>query len=153
VEGGEAVAEGALFAATQGGMLEDVWHPRGVGRVGLEADGEDIVGVVPGNVNVFGARLVVLQLEGRQLQLGHLLYAAEGEAMELLAHSGEGRGVGDGGIGTTEDGRRGRPREAEGRLAVLQRPAGGAQHGQDTHGGDGMEWGGMGRNGEGVVRW
>jgi hypothetical protein len=42
-------------------------------------------GFVAGNVQVLGARLVVLQVQGRQLQLRHLLDALEGEAMQLLA--------------------------------------------------------------------
>lgn len=70
-------------------MLEDVRHTSRIGRVRLEADGEDIVGVVAGDMQVLGAGLVVLQVEGCQLQLRHLLDPLEGEAMELLAGLGK----------------------------------------------------------------
>lgn len=66
-------------------MLQDVWHTSRIWRIGLEANGEDIVGVVAGDVQIIGAGLVVLQKQSRQLELGHLLDALQGEAMELLA--------------------------------------------------------------------
>ena len=75
-------------------MLQDVWDARVVWGVGLEADREDIVGVVARNVQVFGTRLVVPQVQCRQLELGNVLGAEEGEAMQLLAGLGELREIG-----------------------------------------------------------
>lgn len=108
-------------------MLEDVRHSRVVRRVGLEANGEAVVRIVARNVQVLGAGLVVLQVQGRQFQLRHLLDALEGEAMQLLAGLGEVGDIGHGGI-TSSGGRRrsqqARPRRA--RISKLQ--PGGAQH-------------------------
>lgn len=75
-------------------MLQDVWDARVVWGVGLEPDREDIVGVVARNVQVFGTRLVVPQVQCRQLELGNVLGAEEGEAMQLLAGLGELREIG-----------------------------------------------------------
>lgn len=41
-------------------MFEDVGHACRIGRVGLESDGEDIVLVLPGNVQIFGTGPIVL---------------------------------------------------------------------------------------------
>ena len=70
-------------------MFQDVWHSSGIWRVSLEADGEDIVRILSGNVQVLGARLVVLEVQCSQLKLGHLLDALEGEAVQLLADARE----------------------------------------------------------------
>lgn len=83
-----------LLTATERGVLQDVWDARVVWGVGLEADREDIVAVVAGDVQVFGARLVVPQVQCRQLELGNMLGAQESEAMELLARLGKLREVG-----------------------------------------------------------
>jgi len=48
------------FAAAEGGVLEDMRDSRVIRGVGLEADREDIVAVVAGDVQVLGARFVVL---------------------------------------------------------------------------------------------
>ena len=77
-----------LLAAAQRGVLKDMGHAGVVWRVGLEADGEDIVAVVAGDVQVLGAGLVVLQMQRRQLELRHMLGAQQGEAAELLAGLG-----------------------------------------------------------------
>jgi hypothetical protein len=66
-------------------VLQNVGHSGCIWRIRLEADGEDIVCVVAGDVQIFGASLVVLKVERRQLQLRYLLDALESEAMELLA--------------------------------------------------------------------
>jgi len=70
-------------------MFQDVWHSSGVWRVSLEANGEDIVRILAGNVQVLGARLVVLEVQCSQLKLGNLLDALEGEAVQLLADARE----------------------------------------------------------------
>lgn len=69
-------------------MLQDMWHTGVIWRVGLEADGEDIVAVISGNVKMFGTSLIVLQVQGRQLELRHVLRAKQREAMKLFACSG-----------------------------------------------------------------
>lgn len=71
-----------------------MWDARVVWGVGLEADREDIVAVVASDVQVFGARLVVPQVQCRQLELGNVLGAQQSEAMELLAGLGILREVG-----------------------------------------------------------
>lgn len=53
-------------------MFKDVRNTSGVGRICLEADAEDIVGVVSCYVQIVGARLVVLEVQRRQLQLGDM---------------------------------------------------------------------------------
>jgi len=66
-------------------MFENMWHTRGVGWVGLEADAEDVVRVVTCYMEIVGSCLVVLEMQGRQLELGYMLRALEGEAMETGA--------------------------------------------------------------------
>lgn len=77
-------------------MLEDVGDARVVWGIGLEADGEDIVAVVARNVQVFGARLVVPQVQCRQLELWDVLRPEESEAVKLLAGLGVLREIGHG---------------------------------------------------------
>lgn len=66
-------------------MLQNVRDAGVVGRIGLEADGEDIVAVVPRNVQVLGSGPVMLQVQGRQLELGNMLRAQESKAMQLFS--------------------------------------------------------------------
>jgi len=73
-------------------MLEDVWDTGGVWRVGFETDAEDIVRIISRDVQIVGARLVMLEVQRRQLQLGHVLGALKGEAMQTssgLRQAGE----------------------------------------------------------------
>lgn len=63
-------------------------NPRVVWGIRLEADGEDIVLVVPGNVEVLCARLIMMQMKRRQLKLWHVLGALQRETMEPLARLG-----------------------------------------------------------------
>jgi hypothetical protein len=79
-------------------MLEDMRHSSVVWGVRLEADGEDIVRIVSRNMEVLCPRLIMLEFECCQLQLGDLLYALESEAVELLADIGETRQIRDGSI-------------------------------------------------------
>lgn len=78
----------SLLAATQSGVLQDVRHAGVIRGVGLEADGKDIVAVITGNVKMLGTSLVVLQVHSRQLELGHMLGAQQGEAVKLPACPG-----------------------------------------------------------------
>lgn len=63
--------------------------------VRLEADRKDIIAIIARDVQVVGASLVVLEVQSRQLQLGNMLGAHQGEAMELLADLGEQAKVSD----------------------------------------------------------
>lgn len=47
-------------------MFEDMRHSSGVGRICLESDAEDIVGIISCNVQVLGTRFIVGELEGGQ---------------------------------------------------------------------------------------
>jgi hypothetical protein len=78
-----------------------MWHSGGVWWVGLEADGKDIVRILAGNMQVFGASLVVLEMQCGQLQLWDLLDALESKAMELLADIRKVGDIGNGGISTS----------------------------------------------------
>jgi hypothetical protein len=82
-------------------MLEDVRHASVIRGVSLETNGEDVVRIFSRNVEVLGSRLVMLELERCQLQLGDLLHALEREAMELLPNAREARQIRDGGIPAT----------------------------------------------------
>lgn len=73
-------------------MFEDVWHSGGIGRVSLEANREDIVRIISGNVQVISTSLVMLKMECRQLELWDLFDALERESMDLFSHFGK---VGD----------------------------------------------------------
>ena len=78
----------SLLAAAQRGVLQDMGHTGVVWWVCLEADGEDIVAIVAGDVQVLGAGLVMLQMQRRQLELGDMLGPQQGEAVELVAGLG-----------------------------------------------------------------
>jgi thiazole synthase ThiGH ThiG subunit len=82
-------------------MLEDVRHASVIRGVSLETNGEDVVRVFSRNVEILGSRLVMLELERCQLQLGDLLHALESKAMKLLPNTRETRQICDGGIPTT----------------------------------------------------
>lgn len=81
----------SLLTSAKRCMFEDVRHASVVGRIGLESDGEDIVRIVSRDVEVVCARLVMLELQCRQLQLGDLLDTLESKAMEPVSHFGEAR--------------------------------------------------------------
>lgn len=62
-------------------MLQYMWHSGSIWWICLEPNGEDIVRIFSGDMQVFGASLVVLQMESCQLELWHLLHALQSEAM------------------------------------------------------------------------
>jgi hypothetical protein len=74
-------------------MLQNVRHSSVVWGIGLEADGEDIVGVVACNVKILCAGLVVLEVQSSQLELWDVLDALEGKAMKLLPNFGHAGGA------------------------------------------------------------
>ncbi len=69
----EGIPNRILLAAAEGRVLEDVGDAGVVGRIRFEADGEDIVAVLSGEVEVVGARLLVFQMKGGELELGNML--------------------------------------------------------------------------------
>ena len=66
-------------------MLKYVGNTSVIWGVGLEANGEDIVLVVPGNVQIFRSSLLMLELEGCELQFRYVLLALEHEPMQVLS--------------------------------------------------------------------
>jgi hypothetical protein len=73
-------------------------HSRGVRGVCLERDGEDVVGVVGLlQMDVLGARLLMLQAIARHVEDWEALHLLQTEAMELvtgLLQAGDGGNVG-----------------------------------------------------------
>lgn len=70
-------------------MFKDMRHTRGIWRVCLEADAEDIVLVVSCDVQVVGTGLVVLEEQRRQLELRHMLCLLKSESMDAITRLGE----------------------------------------------------------------
>ena len=68
-----AVRVRILLTATQSGVLQDMRDTGVVWGVRLEADREDIVAVVTGNVQMLCSGLVVLQVQSSQFQLWDML--------------------------------------------------------------------------------
>lgn len=79
-------------------MLQDMWYTSGVWRVRLEPDAEHIILVVSCHVQIVGARLVVLKVQRRELELGHMFGLLEGKSMDAVSRLRQGREVGHGGI-------------------------------------------------------
>lgn len=80
--------DSSLLTATECGVLQDVWHASVIWRVGLEADRENIVTIVPGNVKMFSACLIVLQVQCSQLEFWYMLSPKQCEAVKLLTSLG-----------------------------------------------------------------
>jgi hypothetical protein len=109
-------------------VLEDVWHAGGIWWVGLEANGEHVVRILAGDVQVLGASLVMLQVQCRKLELWHLLDALERKTVKLLARLREVVDIGDCGISALRDGRQAVGGRYRGMSRVSKLPTGGAQH-------------------------
>lgn len=60
-------------------------HPSIIRRICLEADGEDVVRVISGHVQILRSCFIMLEMEGCKLELWHVLGALESEAMKLFA--------------------------------------------------------------------
>lgn len=69
-------------------MLEDMWDSRGIWWIGLEANREDIVRVISGNVQILCARLIVVKLQSRQLKLWKVLGPLQRKSVKLFAWLG-----------------------------------------------------------------
>lgn len=78
----------ALFRPTESRVLKNMRHPSVIVGIRLEPRGKHVIPVFPRNVDVLGARLVVGEMNRRQLQFGHGLCALDGEAVELVAGEG-----------------------------------------------------------------
>lgn len=63
-------------------------YTRVIWRIGLEADGEDVIAIISGNVKMLGTCLVVLQVQGCQLKLRNMLAPEKSEAVKLLTSLG-----------------------------------------------------------------
>ena len=70
-------------------MFEDVWYACRIWRVRLESDAEDIVLVFACYMEIVGARLVMLEEQGRELKLRHVLALFQSEAMNAIARLGQ----------------------------------------------------------------
>ena len=66
-------------------MLKYVGNTSVIWGVSLECDGEDIVLVVSGNVQMFRSSLLMLELEGCKLQFRYVLLSLKHESMETLS--------------------------------------------------------------------
>jgi hypothetical protein len=62
-----------LLAATKRRVFKNMRDARVVGWVGLEPNGKDIVAVIAGNMEMFGARFLVLKVQSCQFQLWNML--------------------------------------------------------------------------------
>lgn len=77
-------------------MFKNMRYPSVIVGVRLEPRGKHVIPVLPGNMDVFGARLVVREVDCSQLQFGHGFCTLDGEAVELVAGKrqlGESRGI------------------------------------------------------------
>ena len=93
-------------------MLQNVWHAGIIWRVGFESNGEYIVRIVTGDVEIFGASLVVLELQCCELKLRDLLDSLQCKAMDLLPNLRIIGQLGDGSVSATRRG--GHPQRSEG---------------------------------------
>lgn len=77
-------------------MLENMRYPGVIVGIRLEPRGKHVIRILPGNMDVLGARLVVGEVDCGQLELGHGFRTLDGEAVELVAGKrqlGESRGI------------------------------------------------------------
>lgn len=79
-------------------MLKYMRHACGVRRIRLEADTEYIVLIVPRYMQVVRSRLVMLEVQRRQLKLWYMLHSLQCKAMQLASRLRELLEVGYGGI-------------------------------------------------------
>lgn len=66
-------------------MLQDMWYTSMIRRICLESDSKDIVLIVPSDVYVLCSRLVMLQAQRRELELGNMFDLLESKAMYLVS--------------------------------------------------------------------
>lgn len=85
----------SLLATTERGVLQDVRDACVIRGIGLETDGEDVVAIISGNVEMFSAGFVMLQVQSRQLQFRDMLRSQQREAVKLLTRLRELRELSD----------------------------------------------------------
>lgn len=73
-----------LLTSAQCGVFEDVRDASIVRGIGLETDGEDIIGIIAANVQVLGTSFIVLQVQRGQLELRNGFGALQRESMKAL---------------------------------------------------------------------
>ena len=79
----------SLLRAAEGSVLQNMGDASVVVGIRLEANGKYIVLVVPCDVDVIGARLVMLKLNGGKLKFRDTLGALDGEAVKFVAGLGK----------------------------------------------------------------
>ena len=72
------------MASAERGMLKYVGDTCVIWGVSLEANREDIVLVVSGNVQIFRSSSLMLEFKGSKLQFRDMLLALEHEPMQIL---------------------------------------------------------------------
>ena len=77
-----------LLTPTKGGVFQDMWHTSIIRRVGFKPDGEDIILVIPRDMEIFCSSLVMLQVESCKLQLWDMLRAFQCKPMNIFAWRG-----------------------------------------------------------------
>lgn len=64
-------------------MFQYVRDARFIWRVGFESDRENIVLVISGQVQVLSTSLIMLKIQGRELQPWNMLHTLVGKPMEI----------------------------------------------------------------------
>lgn len=77
-----------LLTPTKGGVLQDMGHTSVIWRVCFKPDGEDIVLVIPSNMEILCSSPVMLQVKSCKLQLWHMLRTFQCKAMNIFAWPG-----------------------------------------------------------------
>ena len=77
-----------LLTATKSGVLQDMGHTSVIRRVSFKPDGEDIILVIPRDMEILCSSLVVLQMKSCKLQLRDMLRAFQCKAMNIFAWLG-----------------------------------------------------------------
>lgn len=79
---------GILLTPAKGGVLQDMGHTGVIRRVGFKPDGEDVVLVIPRDMEILCSSPVMLQVKSCKLQLGDMLRAFQCKAMNIFAWPG-----------------------------------------------------------------
>ena len=66
---------GILLTPTKGGVLQDMGHTSIIRRVGFKPNGEDIILVIPRDMEILCSSLIMLQVKSYKLQLRDMLRA------------------------------------------------------------------------------
>ena len=77
-----------LLTPTKRGVLQDMRHTSVIRRVCFKPDGEDIILVIPSNMEILCSSPVMLQVKSCKLQLPDMLRAFQRKAMNIFAWPG-----------------------------------------------------------------